>query len=357
MLAKLEKETTMPNMKPAELIDFVTQIFIGAGAEADTAKLVAASLVASDMAGHESHGTVRVRQYLDQIGRGDINPTGKPEIVMDNGAVFNVDANSSFGQLSASFTVREAVKRAKQYGISAGGLFHSGHVGRLGEWVEMAAEEDTIAIAYCNGGGPAPGRVAPFGAAEPILGTNPVAAGIPVGGDEQPVLMDFATSAVAEGKVRVARNRGKSIPEGWVLDKNGMPTTTPADLYDGGVLLCSAGHKGYGLSLLVEFLGGLLAGNSVPGLPDYKPRNGVLFIVLDIAPFKPLDQWMEESGEYVKNVRKLRPAPGFNEVLLPGDPEHRNTVARAESGVDVDDTTWGYLTDAAAEYGIPVPAV
>ncbi len=346
----------MPNLKQAELTDFVTEIFVGAGASPKNARVVASSLVLSNMSGHESHGTIRVRQYLDQIERGEIDPSAEPTIVTDNGAVFNVDACSSFGQISASFTIKEAIKRAKEYGISAGGLFHSGHVGRLGEWVEMATEENMIGLAYCNGGGPAPGRVAPFGAGEPILGTNPVAAGIPVG-DNEPVLLDFATSAVAEGKVRVARNRGKMIPEGWILDKNGAPTTDPNDLYDDGVLLCAAGHKGYGLSLLVEFLGGLLSGNSVPGLPDYKPRNGVLFIVLDIKPFQALDSWMQNSGDYVNAVRNLKPAPGFDEVLLPGDPEHRAARMRAESGIDIDDTTWENLKEAAELYGVEIPAI
>ncbi len=346
----------MPNLKQAELTDFVTKIFIGAGATPENAEIVARSLVLSNMAGHESHGTIRVRQYLDQIERGDIDPTAEPTIVSDTGAVINVDANSSFGQISASFTIKEAIKRAKEYGICAAGLFHSGHVGRLGEWVEMAAEEEMIGLALCNGGGPAPGRVAPFGAIEPILGTNPIAAGIPIG-DSEAVLLDFATSAVAEGKVRVARNRGKMIPEGWILDKNGLPSTDPNALYDNGVLLCAAGHKGYGLSLLVEFLGGLLVGNSVPGLPDYMPRNGVLFIVLNIAPFKAMAEWNEKSHEYVNNIRKLRPAPGFEEVLLPGDPEHRNVKAREVSGIDIDETTWQNLKDAAEQYGIAVPLI
>jgi LDH2 family malate/lactate/ureidoglycolate dehydrogenase len=346
----------MPNINHTELIGFVTQIFTGAGAPQDTAELVARSLVMSDMAGHESHGVVRVRQYLDQIGRDDIDPKAKPEIIADRGAVFNVDAHKSFGQLSASFTVAEAIRRAKQYGICTAGLFHSGHVGRLGEWVEMAADENTIALAFCNGGGPTPGRVAPFGAAEPLLGTNPVAAGIPVD-DDMPVVLDFATSAVAEGKVRVARNRGKSIPEGWILNSEGLPTTDPNDLYNDGVLLPAAGHKGYGLSLLVEFLGGILAGNSCPGLPEYLPRNGVLFIVLDIAAFQPADQFLETSGKYAGMIRTLRPAPGFDEVLLPGDPEHRNIDRRMATGIDVDDTTWGQLTDAAATYGVDVPQV
>ena len=346
----------MPNINHTELTGFVTNIFAGAGAPEETAALVARSLVLSDLAGHESHGVVRVRQYLDQIGRDDIDPKAVPEIVVDSAAVFNVDAHKSFGQVSASFTIKEAIRRAKQYGICTAGLFHSGHVGRLGEWVEMAADEDTIALAFCNGGGPTPGRVAPFGGAEPLLGTNPVSAGIPVD-ESAPVVLDFATSAVAEGNVRVARNRGKSIPEGWILNSDGNPTTDPNDLYNDGVLLPAAAHKGYGLSLLVEFLGGILAGNSCPGLPEYRPRNGVLFIVLDIAAFRPVNEFRQTSGDFVDLIRALRPAPGFEEVLLPGDPEHRNMAERTASGINVDDTTWAQLTDAAAVYDISVPAV
>lgn len=346
----------MPTIRQAELTRFVAQVFAAAGAPEESARLVAHSLVLSDMAGHESHGVVRVRQYLDQIGRGDIDPTAKPEIVLDNGAVFNVDARKSFGQLSAAFTMEEAIRRAKQYGVSAAGLFHSGHVGRLGEWVEMAAAQDAIAFGYCNGGGPSPGRVTPFGGLQPLLGTNPVAAAVPIG-ERPPVVVDFATSAVAEGKVRVARNRGKSIPEGWILDKNGQPTTNPADLYDNGVLLPAAGHKGYGLSLLVELLGGILAGNSCPGLADYSPRNGVLFIVLDIAAFRPAEEFRATTGVYADIVKAIKPAPGFTEVLLPGEPEFRNMEQRSAAGITVDDASWSYLLEKAAEYGIAAPQV
>jgi len=344
----------MPIIRQAELTRFVAQVFAASGVPEDAAQVVANSLVLSDMAGHESHGVVRVRQYLDQIGRGDIDPQAKPEIVLDNGAVFNVDACKSFGQISARFTMEEAIGRAKRYGLSAAGLFHSGHVGRLGEWVEMAAAKDAIAFGYCNGGGPSPGRVTPFGGLEPLLGTNPVAAAVPIG-DRPPVVIDFATSAVAEGKVRVARNRGKSIPEGWILDKEGHPTTNPADLYEGGVLLPAAGHKGYGLSLLVELLGGILAGNSCPGLPDYRPRNGVLFIVLDVAAFRPAEEFRATTGAFANVVKALKPAPGFAEVMLPGEPEFRNMEQRCASGITVDDASWSYLLDKAAQYGIAAP--
>jgi LDH2 family malate/lactate/ureidoglycolate dehydrogenase len=347
----------MPHIHVDPLVDLVSNIFQATGAKAKTADIVAKSLVASDLAGHESHGVVRVQQYLMQIERGDINPKAAPAIVRDRGAVFNVDARDSFGQLSANYTMEEAIRRAKEYGLSAAGLFHSGHVGRLGEWVEMASAQGAIAFAYCNGGGPSPGRVTPFAGAGPLLGTNPVAAAVPVG--EQPaIVLDFATSAVAEGKVRVYRNRGKSIPEGWILDREGMPTTDPNDLYDGGVLLPAAAHKGYALSLLVEYLGGILVGNGVPALPEtYQPRNGVLFIVLDIEPFQPVQDFLSLSAAFVDTVKAVPPAPGFDEVLLPGEPEQRAIRERSKTGIEVDEATWGQLAEAAALYGLEMPEV
>ena len=181
----------------------------------------------------------------------------------------------------------------------------------------------------------------PFGGLQPLLGTNPVAAAVPLG-ERPPLVIDFATSAVAEGKVRVARNLGKSIPEGWILDKHGNPTTNPADLYDDGVLLPAAGHKGYGLSLLVELLAGVLAGNSCPGLPDYSPRNGVLFIVLDVAAFQPADQFNATTGAYAGVIKALKPARLPRSVAA-GRAEFRNIDQRCAEGISVDDASWGYL--------------
>lgn len=345
----------MPLIHVEPLTELVTGIFAAAGAPHATARTVAESLVLSDLVGHESHGVVRVRQYLDQIGRGDIDPQAQPVIAHDNGAIFLVDAHNSFGQIAASVTIREAIDRAKRFGLSSAGLYHSGHVGRLGEWVEMAARRDAIAFAYCNGGGPSPGRVTPFGGAQGLLGTNPVAAAVPVAG-RPPIVMDFATSAVAEGKVRVARNRGKAIPEGWILNGAGEPTTDPNDLYNQGMLLPAAGHKGYALSLLVELVGGILVGNSAPGLPDYQTRNGVLFIVLDIAAFRPVAEFLDKGGAYRDLVKAVTPAPGFAEVLLPGEPEVRSEAQRRAAGLTVDDATWKLLSDAAASYGLPMPS-
>lgn len=342
----------MPLMHSAKLIDFVQRIFVAAGAPDDIAQIVAASLVGSDLVGHDSHGSVRVRQYLDAIRRGDLKPDARPAIVHEQGAAVTIDAQRGFGQLAAHYTIMEGVRRAKSHGVAAAGLIHSGHVGRLGEWVELAAEHDTLALSFCNGGGTS-GAVAPFGGAERVLGTNPIAAALPVG-DDTPIVLDFATSAVAEGKVRVARNRGKSIPEGWVLNKDGLPTTNPADLYEGGMLLPAATHKGYALSLLVEYMAGLLTGGGTPVLPGFSPGNCVLFIVLDIAAFRNPSDFHTDSQAVAARVKGTKPAPGFDRVMLPGEPEQQMAAQRGAEGIQVDDATWALLTEDATALNVPV---
>jgi uncharacterized oxidoreductase len=243
------------------------------------------------------------------------------------------------------------IEKARATGLSATSLVRSQHVGRLGEWVEMAASHNMIALAWCNGGG-LRGAVAPFGGMERRLGTNPVAAAVPVAG-RPPVVVDFATSATAEGKLRVSRNSGKPVPAGWILDAQGQPSTDPNDFYNNGVLLPAAGHKGYGLSMLVEFLGGLLGGNSSPLLPSYRTSNGVLFQILDIAAFRPVEEFLAESAALCQQIKDTRPAPGFHEVLLPGEPEQRTAAERRQTGIAIDAVTWSQITEAGAKVGVP----
>jgi uncharacterized oxidoreductase len=251
--------------------------------------------------------------------------------------------------------MRTSLAKARAHGLAATGLLNCNHVGRLGEWVQMAADAGMISLAFCNGGG-ARGAVAPFGGAARLLGTNPVAAAVPVAG-QPPLVIDFATSAVAEGKLRVARNRGKSIPEGWILDSAGRPSTNPHDFYNGGVLLPAAGHKGYGLSLLVELLGGLLTGNGSPVLPDFGTGNGVLFLVIAAGVFRPAEAFLADAAALCEQVKAVPPAEGFAEVMLPGEPEQRSAARRRAEGVAVDEATWGQLGAAAATLGVDVPDV
>jgi uncharacterized oxidoreductase len=182
-----------------------------------------------------------------------------------------------------------------------------------------------------------------------------MAAAVPVAG-RPPAVIDFSTSIVAEGKVRIARNQGRSVPKGWILRADGHPSTNPEDLYAGGMLLPIAGHKGYGLSLLIEFLGGILTGQGCPGVPGYTVlRNGVLFLVLSIEAFRPVEDFLAESAALCNQVKGIPPAPGFNEVLLPGEPEQRTAERRQGEGIQVDETTWTQLTAAATTLGVVVP--
>jgi uncharacterized oxidoreductase len=345
----------MPVINPAVLSEFVALVFEAAGASKEGAGLVATSLVNSNLVGHDSHGIVRVTQYLDNIARGELQPAAEPVIAHETPTVTLVDAQRGFGQIAAHFGMKVTIKKAQVQGLAATGLQHCNHVGRLGEWVQMAADQNMVGLAFCNGGRPG-GIVAPFGGGARLLGTNPIAAAVPVAG-RPPFLIDFATSNVAEGKVRIARNKGQAIPEGWILDSQGRPTTNPEDLYNGGMLLPAAGHKGYGLALLVEFLGGFLTGDGGPATPGYKAvGNGVVFIVLSVEAFRPLEAFLGDSATLCEQVKAAKPAPGFQEVLLPGEPEQRMAEQRQAAGISIDETTWGQLTAAANKLGVTSPA-
>lgn len=344
----------MPTISPTRLVDFVQQIFQAAGATAAGAHLVADSLVKSNLVGHDSHGIVRVPQYLDNIEKKELYPAAEPIVARETATITMIDAQYGFGQIAAHFAMSKIIDKTKAQGLAAAGLFNCNHVGRLGEWVQMAADQELIALAFCSGGRPG-GLVAPFGGAGRLLGTNPMAAAVPIAGRE-PFVMDFATSAVAEGKVRVARNSGKSIPEGWILDAAGRPSTNPTDLYDGGVLLPTAGHKGYGLALLIEFLGGILTGQGGPWLPSYTTvRNGIIFLGLSVQAFRPPEEFLADGATLYEKVKATPPAPGFGEVLLPGEPEQRAAEQRQQEGITIDETTWTQLTQAAESLGVAVP--
>lgn len=335
------------------LTDFVARIFQAAGATRAVAEQVSASLVASNLAGHDSHGVVRVMQYLGAVERGETDPHIQPAITHETAVMAVIDARRAFGQVAGAFAIQVAIDKARHAGLAAVALHNSSHVGRLGEWVEMAAAEGMIGLAFCNGGR-AGGIVAPFGGAARRLGTNPIAAAVPMAG-RAPFVLDFATSAVAEGKVRVARNGGKEIPLGWVLDKDGNPTSNPADLYEGGMLVPAAGHKGYSLSLLVDLLGGMLTGGGSAPQGGTMQSNGVLFIVLNVAAFRSPEEFQAEALELAERIKSTPPAPGFSAVLLPGEPEQQTATQRNANGIPLDDGTWAQMVAEAERLGVAVP--
>ena len=336
------------------LTEYVANIFHAAGASHTNAKRVAESLVLSNLVGHNSHGVMRVPAYLSSIAKDDVDPAAQPVITSESGAITQVDAQHGFGQVAASFAMQVTIEKAQTHGLAATTLLNSGHVGRLGEWPMMAVEKQMIGLAFCNGSSPG-GLVTPYGGVERKLGTNPIAAAVPVAG-RSPILLDFATSVVAEGKVRLARIAGGTVPEGWIINEDGQPSTNPGDLYDGGMLLPAGAHKGYSLAVLVEILGGILTGMGAPAIPDYTQfRNGVLFIVFNIERFRPLADFLTDTKILSEQIKDSASAPGFDEVLLPGELE-QIAIRSQKDGISLDEATWRQLTDAAQEFGVTVPS-
>ncbi len=265
----------MPRLTAEELRDATAAVFRAAGAQDEDAATVAAALVDAELSDHPSHGLIRVVEYLRHIREGAIVPEAQPEIVEDRGAALVVDGNWGFGQVVATRATEWLIERTREHGSGAVAIRRCAHVGRAGAYPELAAEQGLVALAFVSGGGMQP-RLAPYGGRRPVFGTNPLAAAVPLPGSP-PVVIDFSTAAVASGKIRVLRDRGEALPEGWIQDAEGRPSTSAADYYDGGMLLPAAAHKGYGLCLLVELLAACVTGAGSVGVPDsgYRLGNGM----------------------------------------------------------------------------------
>jgi LDH2 family malate/lactate/ureidoglycolate dehydrogenase len=349
---------------PEALEQLGTQVFETLGTPSDIARDVAAHLVRANLAGHDSHGAIRIPQYAMQIEQGVIKPAARPAILKERGAAMLLDGGFGFGQFAASYALEWAIQAAQTLGVGAVAIRHANHLGRLGDYVDSAARRGFVAEATVGSGGPSVGGAAPFGGAARFLGTNPWAIGIPRA-DGDPVLVDFATTVVAEGKVRVALSKNEPLPPGCIVDKAGAPSTNPEDYYGGGMLLPFGAHKGYGLSLASALLGGLgaigqenpsLAGTPAPAAPANGERTGgALLVVLDPGAFGERDAFAAQNTRVTAALKRVPAAPGFGEVLLPGEPEARNTAQRRSAGVAVPDDTWAAIADVAAKAGVPMP--
>ena len=335
------------------LTRFVAATFRAAGATEADADCVAQALVAADLEGHPSHGVIRAPPYLQAIEEGSLDLQAQPEVVGDDGATARVDGHDGFGQVAGRFAIEVAIAKAREHGVATVALVRSSHVGRLGDYVALAAAEGMVGLGFCTATGPA-GRVAPFGGREPIFGTNPLAIAVP-SADGRPVLLDFATSVVAEGKLQLALNKGESIPEGWLLSPDGEPTTDPSDHYVGGPLLAFGGHKGSGLAIVNDLLGGILAGKGTPALPGLVSGNGVLFVVIDVRRLQPVADFLAGVAAHSRMIRSAAPASGFDAVMVPGDPERRAAAEHERHGIPIDAATWKALTEAAAARGVDAP--
>ncbi len=331
------------------------ELLVAAGATSGEAAIVAEHLVESSLLGHDSHGILRLPEYLGFVAEGSIVPGA--EITVDKRSPTSavVDCGLGFGPVGGVRAMETAIELASESGTGCVVTRRCNHVARLGAYVQKAAEGGLVALATCNS--PIHGHfVLPAGGREGRLATNPIAYAFPTQGD--PILADFSTSVAPEGKIRVYRNRGETLPEGWVQDAEGQPTTDPEQFYGpprGGILPLGgvAAHKGYALGLFVELLGSSLAGLACddPGTGG----NGVCFVVIDPSRFVDLDtyrQLVSGTREYMKSAE---PAPGVEEVLVPGDLEFQARQQRESAGVPVDPVAWQQIVEHAARLGVSLP--
>lgn len=352
-----------------QLRAYVRQVALAIGAERDIADELAGHLVKANLSGHDSHGVLRLPQYVQQADKGGLVPNARPTVVRERGGAAVMDAHFGFGQYSTAVALDWAMERARAQGIAAVAVRHATHIGRLGEYTERASAAGMIAIVTIGTAAPGSGGVVPFGGARRFLGTNPWSFGIPADGPTN-MVYDAATSTVAEGKLRVARSKNAILAPGLIVDKGGNPSTNPMDFYEGGALLPVggdlAGHKGYGFSMASALIAGLAMVDDdrpVMPVPSAHPDAGlqrgalagVFVIAMDPSAFGDSTEYRRLTGETLAAVKATPPAPGKDEVLVPGEPEIRSRAAREREGIPIPDAIWQDLSGVAARFGIPMP--
>jgi LDH2 family malate/lactate/ureidoglycolate dehydrogenase len=326
-------------LQAAHLHAIIRKLFMAAGATGRIANEVAEILVKSNLAGHDSHGVLRVPWYLKQIDEKRLDPRAEPEIVEEAPNKLLIDGRSGFGHYTARRAMALAIEKAKRENICLVNFTQIQHIGRVGEYAEAAAYAGCLGlISVGYGSREGSGRVVPYGGASGVLGTNPIAVGIPTG-DKAPFIIDYATSVVAEGKLQVARSKGLDVAENTIIDKEARPTVKPADFYDGGSLLPFGKHKGYALSLFVCLLGGL-SGQFEPARAG---MGGAFIQVVNIAAFTPLERYQQNVRTFLDGIKSTPTAPGFDEILAPGDFEQRSRTQRLAHGIEIPDTIYAQL--------------
>jgi len=329
----------MPLVSAADLRPIMSDLLISVGTAPEIAKMVGDSLVESNLAGHDSHGVLRILHYLEMARAGEVNPAATPEIVLEHGATVTVDGKWGWGQPSMLMAADAAVDKARANGIGMAIVVNSYHIGRVAPYVEHLAREGMIGLAMSNAGR----AVAPYGSKQRVMGTNPIAWAVPGPDGAEPICLDVATAFIAEGKVRVARAREVEVPPGAVIDTQGYPSVNPNDFYNGGALLPFGGHKGSGFSILAQLLGVGLAGATPELLSHHRGGNGPVVIAIDVAAFVDPSEFQARVADQCAEIRSAEAAVGFESVQMPGDPEQRSRVFRERDGIPVPDNTWAEI--------------
>ena len=345
----------MPLLNASLLTAFAAAILERSEIPHDEAQQVAQSLVLANLKGHDSHGVIRIIEYIDWVQKEWVNPSGHISVVREQPCILILDGNFGFGQVVGREALALGIEKAKREGVCVLSLRCSGHLGRVGEFMEMAAEASLVGFGMTNthGGGV---LVAPHGGCERRLSANPIVGGAPLS-ESTSLVMDLSTSTIAEGKIKVARNKGETLATGLFVNGRGEPSTSPEEYYADppGALLPMSGHKGFALSLFCEIFAGALtgAGCSKPGIS--RVANGFMAFLLDPNAFCGNDVYATETDGLCQFVKSSRLMDGFEEILLPGEPETRAKSHRSIVGIPIDDTTWKKICDIAVLKGVPIP--
>ena len=355
----------------ATLQDFVGRIFATAGTSHEEGRRISHHLIGANLAGHDSHGVIRVPRYVLWLENGSVVAGQTPAVVVESPAHAVLDGRFGFGQTIGPIAVDMGIAKAKASGMAVIALRNSGHIGRIGDWAERAAAAGLVSIHFVN---VAMGElVAPFGGVDRRFSTNPFCVGAPQPGAD-PLILDFATSTVAEGKVLVASNGGKPLPAGALIDPDGTLSTDPQTLYGPivpgvsvrdsaqgkGALRAFGDHKGSGIAFMCEILAGCLTGGPtsgpIPGGKRGRIGNGMLSIYLDPGHFGAA-HFAEVAREYAGYVKASRPSTPGGEVLVPGEAEARTRAARQRDGVPLQTATWEAIVETAVRLGLEAPAL
>ena len=330
-------------------------IFQTVGSAQTEAEIVAGLLANANLIGHDSHGVIRIPQYLNLIETGQIILNNKIEILRQTKSSAVINGNWGFGQVIASQAMNLAIEKAQLSSVSTVTVQSCNHVGRLADYAQIAANQNLIAMLTVNnhGGGT---RVAPWGGSEGRLSTNPICFAIPRESSE-PILVDITTSVVAEGKVRVKRNRNEELPEGWIVDSNGNPTNNPNDLYESpmGAILPfggQVGHKGFALSMVIDILSGALSGAGCSRESPEKLGNAIFMTLFDISSFVPIEEFYQDIDNFVDWIKSAKLAPGFTEITIPGEPEDHTKQKRQKEGIFIEENTWQQIEESAKKVGV-----
>jgi uncharacterized oxidoreductase len=349
-------------IKAKALEAFVADIFATAGCSREEGGRIGRYLVSANLSGHDSHGVVRVPRYASQKKNGTVVPDVKIDVLVDTPVIAVVDGKYGFGQTVTPQAVRIGIDKCKRNGLSAVTLRNAGHVGRVGDWAEMAAAEGLVSVHFVNAAGSV--LVAPYGGVDRRFSTAPYCVGIPRAGQD-PLVLDFATSIVAEGKVLVASQGGKKVPDGALIGPDGQPSSDPHLLYGEytptgprdhskgtGAIQAFGDHKGSGLAFMCEMLGGSLSGNGATDPTRARFANGMLSFYIDPKVIDPSGFFPQDAARYVDFVKSSRPSTPGGEILVPGEQESRTRIKRLADGVPLPDDTWAAIVETARSVGL-----